>query len=209
MKTQSKPIVALASGALLLCGVLCQSAHAQAIILGPTTVDLADVNGTDSGPDALPVTYEVTQFTSGPYTGLYDYSYIVSPSAAEPAYVLGFEVEFNAAYSGAVVGTPTGGLASQNSEYSGITWATFIAPGETPDANDTLTFMSDQAPILGNANASGSAAPGPWASAPDGQQVAVPYTPAVPEPATTSLLAMALLIPTFARGIFRPRNVKN
>lgn len=205
MKTQSKPIIALASGAVLLCGLLCQSAQAQSVIIAPTTANLADVNGVDTLPNALPVTYEVTQFTSGPDTGLYDYSYIISNPTT--AYVLGFDVGFNSSDSGAVVGSPTGGIDSQNAEYSGITWDVQIAPGTTTAGpGNTLTFMSDIAPVLGNANASGSSAPGPWSSAPDGSQVAVPYTPSVPEPATTSLLAMALLIPTFGRRIFRPRN---
>jgi hypothetical protein len=209
MKTQSKPIVALASSALLVCGVLCQSAQAQSIIVAPTTVNLADVNGVDSGPTALPVTYEVTQFTSGPYTGDFQYSYIISPDAALPAYVLGFNVGFNTGYAGALVGgTITGGINSQNSEFSGVSWNTQIEPGAAPSSANTLSFISDNSPVLGDANATGSDTPGPWASAPDGAQVAVPYTPAVPEPATTSLLGMAFLVPTFGRRLFRARNFK-
>jgi len=206
MKTQSKPIVALASSAVLVCGVLCQSAQAQAIIEGPAVAVLADVNGNNSGPTALPVTYEVTQFTSGPDIGLYDYSYVVSNPVGDPATVVDFALSFNAAATGAVVGPISGGIASENYGVNGVTW---VQPTSSGSTSGTLSFLSDLAPVLGDANASGIGnPPGPWSSAPDGSQLPVPNAPAVPEPATTSLLAMALLAPAFGRRIFRERNFK-
>lgn len=196
MKTQSKPIIALASGAVLLCGVLTQSAHAQAVIDPTTTVTLADVNGNASGPTALPVTYEVTEDT---LTDVYTYTYSFSNPSGDTADVVNFQLGFNASQPGAVIAdTLSGGsFTPQNNGSTGVEFYFLggIAPG---GSSGTLTFESDDYPTMGNANAGGNNPPGPWASAPDGSPVPVPQI--VPEPTSLSLLALGVLVPAFRRG---------
>jgi len=188
MKTQSKPIVALASGAVLLFGVLCQTSHAQEIIAS-NTVTLADANGNTSGPTTLSVQYEVTE-TSGVFT----YDYVVSNplgdyQGANPNYVGGFEVRFDAADAG-ITGL-SGGFGSQNDGSSGVTWYLAVAPGGN---SGTLQFQSDNAYDLNTANATGSDnPPGPWNSLNSSELVAAPNPPVIPEPATTSLVALSLV----------------
>jgi hypothetical protein len=194
MKMQPNPIVALASGTILLFGVLCQTAHAQTVI-DNETVQLAANNGVAA--DDLTVQSEVTANLSGDYT----YTYIVTdPGAPNTAGWSTFQVEFNATPPGAVENgsVSPGGDPSGN---SGVNWNP-ISEYE-PTSVETLSFNSTYAPTLNTANATGGDVPSSWESIPAGADVYVPNSPVVPEPATTTLL---MLIPLLLA--FRPNLVK-
>jgi len=204
MKTHAKAIVALGSGAILLSGLLCQTAQAQTILAG--TAQLADVFGVDTGPESLTVSYLVN-LTAGVYT--YSYSVanpvgdvVLPPSqgAGSPEIVDAFSVAFNTAVPGAYVpGSQTGGTGQQNNGANGLFWSfTAVNPGTS---SPTLSFESLLAPILGNANASDTVPPSPWSSVPSGQEVPVPQ--AIPEPTTTALLALTLLLVPFRSTLRR------
>lgn len=198
MKIQPKPIVALASGAFLLLGLVCQTAQAQLVIDPATTVALADLNGngTAVGIDALPVTYEVTETITGPNSPFYTYSYTVNnttPSAA---------TDFNVDSGGITLpGAVLPGTISANGFLlgaSGVTWFTTVQPG----ASQTFSFESDLAPlIVGSANSSGDNSVGGWASLPNGSLVAAP--PAIPEPATMALFGLGSLLLGARKNLFR------
>ena len=200
MRTHTKPIIALASGAVLLSGLLCQTAHAQSVVLGQSyPVTLADLNGsgTASGPNALPVTFVVTDVPAdAPTPYLYSYTINNTSSGAGSWAVESFSVNFVS--TGANVVADVNAAGGQNGG-QGVEWSSiFIAPS----SSETLTFESDDAPVLGNANAGGAPnGPAPWASSPNGSQVAVPST--VPEPEVASLLGLALLLAPFRFALFR------
>jgi len=206
MKIHTKPIVALASGAVLLTGVVCQTAQAQLIPSWSTVADggtlspsvLADAIAQNTGPEALTVDFSVSQVL-----GAYQYTYTVNNPVGDvllnnngsptttPEIVDAFSVAFNTTLPGAyVLGSQAGGLFDQNNGVAGLNWAfAAVSPGSS---SPVLSFDSDMPPTLGNANASDSNPPSPWASNPDGQQVPVPST--VPEPTTIALLAGGLLL---------------
>jgi hypothetical protein len=212
MRIQTKPVIALASGAILLGSVgsvFCQTAQAQSVIIPWTTVPLADVVGVATGPDALAVAYEVTE---NPFDGVYTYSYTVdNPSPGNVAF---FTVDFN---TGAIIdgeaaflpGSITVGNANLGvaNGANGITWAFLSDPiSAGGGVSGTLTFQSDLAPETGNASATGNDnPPGPWASNGSAEQVAIPAQPpeVVPEPATTTLFALALLLLPFRSTILK------
>jgi hypothetical protein len=182
MKMQSKPIVALASGAVLLLGLLCQTAQAQSALLAVT-----------GGPvnTGLTVGYSVAD-----NSGVYTYTYTI---ADPPASVGTFSVDFPTAPPGEVVpGSITG-----SGEYEGISgatgttvvWYVNIAAG---GSGATLSFESLLPPALGNASATGEDS---WGSSPGGEQVSVPQ--AIPEPATTTLLALSLLFLAFRPNMLK------
>ena len=206
MKTHAKAIVALGSGAILLSGLLCQTAQAQTILAG--TAQLADVFGVDTGPESLTVSYLVN-LTAGVYT--YSYSVanpvgdvVLPPSqgAGSPEIVDAFSVEFNTTLSGAYVpGSQTGGTALQNNGVDGLFWSfTAVSPGSS---SPTLSFQSTLPPGLGNANASDGNPPSPWSSSPFGQQIPVPQPQITPEPTTTALFALTFLLLPFRSTLRR------
>jgi hypothetical protein len=210
MKKHAKPIVALASGAILLSSVLCQTAQAQTTIISSGKAILADTYGTEYGPEALTVTYSVTENASGVYTYNYtvnnpDYDIqIDNPSA--PEIFDAFSVVFDPTVTGAYAGHENGGPGSsfQLNGAGGLEWS--FNPAIAPGNSAVLSFDSDLPPTMGDANAYanelGNSPPAPWASGP-GEEVPVPNV-AVPEPATTTLLALtALLLPPFRSTLLR------
>jgi hypothetical protein len=202
MKTRKKPIVALASEAVLLAGLFCQTASAQSVVVGtPGSSILANAFGTSSGPEALSVSWLVTQ--SGP---IYTYFYQVNNPAGDvilnnngsptgtPEVVDAFSIAFDTTVLGAYIsGTQAGGSSDQNNGASGLFWS--FASVSPNSSSATLSFESDLPPTLGNANAQDANPPSPWSSSPFGQQVPVPAV--VPEPATTAMFAFSglLLLP--------------
>jgi len=173
-------MAALSFGGILLTGLLCQTSQAQTILYNSTATLPDNAGITD---DNLSVAYTVTEDASG----LYTYDYTVTNPGTDTATVSDFEVGFNTAT--ASVMNITGGGSVNN----GVDWDTVITPGNN---SGTLSFQSYDPPILANANANGAPnLPAPWASSnPGGTQVPVPSV--VPEPATTTLLALtALLLP--------------
>jgi len=197
MKMQSKPIVALASGAILLFGAFCQTSQAQTNI-----IILPDVNG-NTGDTALTVESIVSEDLSD---DVWTYKYQISNPSGDSSSMTSFTADFNAGYAGlggdsVLPGTLTGGVFSANNGFNGVTWYETIAPGTT---GGTLQFQSDFGPTSGNADATGSEnPPSPWASDSAGSQIPVPNPPSVPEPATTTLLALTLLLVAFRPGLLK------
>jgi hypothetical protein len=195
-----KTIVALAVGAILLCGLLGQTAQAQLLLNESGTSILADSFGTATGPEALTVSWSVVENVSLVYT----YSYSVNNPAGDvnlnngsPEPVDAFSVGFDTTAPGAyIIGSQTGGVFDENNGHGGLFWAfAAVNPGTS---SGPLSFLSDLPPTLGNANAQDANPPSPWSSYPDGQQVPVPLT--VPEPGTWVLVAMGTGLGVFLRG---------
>jgi len=211
MKMQTKPIIALASGAVLIAGVVGQTVRAQEIVPGPQpqavviplqTATLAEVGG--PGPN-ITVSYEVTQDV-GP-DNLFNYYYDVNNPGGNPATVGSLDVAFDSTVLGSVVGPvqpnpPTGVVlfGASTDSTSGVQWFfSGVAPGTI---SGTLGFQSAFPPTLGTANATGApSAPPTWASIPNGQDVPVPSP--TPEPATTALFALGSLAMAFRKNFLK------
>src|ERR1017187_2409213 len=199
MKIYSKTVVALVAGAILLSGLLGQTAQAVLLTESGTSV-LADAFGVNTGPEALTVSWSVVENVSLIYTYTYTVNNPVgdvvlnnngSPTST-PEIVDAFSVAFDTTVPGAFVpGSQIGGLYDANNGVSGLFWA-FAAVN--PGANSgPMSFQSELPPTLGNANALDQNPPSPWSSNPNGQQVPVPTT-SVPEPTSTTLLALTALL---------------
>jgi hypothetical protein len=171
--------MALASGAILLTGGLCQTGRAQEILNSSATLPGA-------ASVSIPVAYQVFD-----NSGVYTYDYEVSNPAGDSAAVLSFSVGFNSTTPGALV---AGGNGANNSGL-GVIWnPTIVLAGDT---SSTLSFLSDEAPIMGNASVNGTLnPPGPWGSTSD-PSTEVPVPSPVPEPEVTSLLSLAMLLLPF------------
>jgi len=179
----------------MLFGALCQTSQAQSILIESSDAVLASANGVAA--DDITVDYTVTQDTSSKlYTYTYDFSNPTSTALIES-----FNVGFDATPANAatdISGTQTGtgrAVVPQNNGPVGVTWLLFVQPSQSAN----LSFESTDAPILGNGNAGGSdtesESAAPWASSPDGTQLAVPETTSiVPEPGITALIAAGLLM---------------
>jgi len=208
MKMQSKPIIALASGSILLFGVLCQTTQAQSTLVDSGTAVLPAVD--DLGFDSLTVDYSVYFTTPAIGSDYYTYDYTVyNPSSGN---VADFNVGFDANAPDAVLPSSiTGGngpLPNQNVGGAGVNWYFETQTITQGNNSGMLSFESSFAPINdGNANASGGAnPPGGWGTDPDDPTdgvVAVPNVPVVPEPATTTLFALTLLLLAFRPNILK------
>jgi len=200
MKKNEKPIVALAAGAILLIGVLSQTAQAQSILVESGTSILANVFGTTTGSEALTVSWFVVENTT---SDIYTYAYNVNNPAgdvvlnnndtptATPETVVNFALSFNTTLPGAFIppGTVPVGGSLQNNGANGLAWAFDpVLPGTS---SPLLAFQSTLAPANGNASATGGIPPGPWSTVPFGQSVPLPRP--TPEPTTTALFALSLL----------------
>jgi hypothetical protein len=201
MKRYTKPVVGLSFSAALIAGIQCQTAQAQLSLLTPGgpadtgTSVLADALGTNTGPEAITISWSVSESLSDVYT----YTYVVNNPVGDvvldnngnptltPEIVDAYSVGFDTTQPGNyIMNSQIGGLIGLNNGSAGLFWAfTPINPGTS---SGPLSFQSDNAPILGNANAQDRNPPSPWSSSPDGQQVPVPG--AVPEPSTTALFAL-------------------
>ena len=200
-----KTIVALAVGAILLSGLLGQTAQAQLLLNESGTSILADSFGTATGPEALTVSWSVVESVTLGYT----YSYSVNNPVGDvvlgntglptstPENVDAFSVSFDTTVAGAyIAASQTGGVFDENNGNGGLFWAfAAVNPGTS---SGPLSFLSDLPPTLGNANAQDANPPSPWSSNPFGQQVPVPTT--VPEPGTWVLVAMGTGLGVFLRG---------
>jgi hypothetical protein len=202
MKKTTKSIIKLAFAAIMLSGLLDQTARAQSSILAPA---VAPVGGYGANPQE----YLTVYWSFLPAAGGFTYSYsiynptgdvLMNPDGTlkqTSEIVDSFQVSFNAAAPGALVSGPNGGLFSENNGVNGLFWVIPSLPAGSLSA--PLTFFSDLPPTMGNAQAEDSSLPSPWSStAPLGQPVPVPNTLApVPEPATMSLFTLSglLLLP--------------
>jgi hypothetical protein len=213
MKIHAKPIIALASGTILLSGILCQTAHAQSTLIESGSSSLADTFGTSIGAEALNVSWFVLENTT---SDVYTYGYIVNNPAGDvllnnndtpttsPELVNFFSVTFNTLIPGNYLSAsePVGGFI-QNNGANGLSWAfSDISPGAS---SGLLSFQSDTPPAMGNASAAGGSPPGPWSSIPDGELIPIPDAPTiVPEPTSMALLvlttALLLVFPVLSHG---------
>jgi hypothetical protein len=198
MKVSPYPFFVPPAGAALLMGLVCLSAQAQST--GSAT--LASIANPGVASDMLTVDYAVS-YTSGPNSSYYTYDYTIYNPGTSGALVETFNLAFDASQPGAVYDL-TGG--AQNDGNAGITWDVSVLPGQN---SETLLFESDFGPTMNNANAGGGNEDGgisaPWASDPGGQQVSVPNVAVVPEPATTTLIMLSLLLLPFGSHIFKRR----
>jgi hypothetical protein len=205
MNIRIKPIVAVASGTVLLSSFLCQNSQAQGSFYETGTSTLADVFGTTTGNDVLTVSWFVAESPDG----LYTYGFNVNNPAGDvelnnngtptttPETFNNFSITFNTTLPGAYVsGTEPVGGSLLNDGTSGLTW-TFpaVSPGTS---SPLLAFQSDLAPginsgSMGNVGVGGGAIPpSPWSSALTGQTVPVPRV--IPEPEITDMLALTALL---------------
>jgi hypothetical protein len=217
MKTATKLVILVASGAVLLCGALCGTVHAQSTliesgssILSPS---LAPTGGYASNPqEYLNVGWMVVESGSGVYT----YSYTVQNPAGDvilnstggltstPEIADSFSIDLNTAIPNAYLpGTQTGG-AFQEVNTIGLAWFFYpsISAGST---GPTVSFQSDLPPIMGNGSADGGVPPGPWSTVSlSGQEVPIPNAPiGVAEPTTTALFALTALLLLPFRAVAR------
>jgi len=203
MKRHVKPIVALVSGVTLLTGVVCPTTRAQDVLIESGSSILANSLGQTTGSEVVTVSWFVLENT---VSDVYTYGYninnpagdvvLTGPTAGQPETVNEFQLTFDATVPGAVISAsePVGGFYQDNGT-GGLLWL-FPTGGVTPGTTSALiSYSSDLGPGMGNASASGANSPGPWASNPSGQPVPVALPRAVPEPATLTLLAVALLLP--------------
>jgi len=217
MKNHVKLIVTLVFGVILLSGVLCPTVHAQSILVDYGSAYLANTLGQTSGSEVINVSYFVVENLA---TDVYTYDYTINnpvgdvelnnngsplltnpnnPNSTIPENIYSFSLSFDATVPGAVtsVDEPIGGYF-QNTGTSGLVWD---FPNVAPGGSVLIAFQSDLAPGPGNAIAEGASPPAPWSSNPNGQQVAVPR--AAPEPATTALLGLTLLLLPFRSTLRR------
>jgi hypothetical protein len=209
MRTEAKNMRTITSilpaGAALLYGMLCLSAQAQSTL----SANLASIANPGATSDMLTVDYGVsyTTGTTGPASSYYTYDYTLYNPSTSGALVESFNVAFDASVPGAVYDM-TGN--AQNNGDAGLTWEVSVLPGQN---SEILSFESDYGPTMNNANAGGGNEGGsisaPWASDPGGQQVSVPNVAPVPEPATTTLLTLSLLLLPFRSCIFRKRSARS
>jgi hypothetical protein len=209
MKIHAKPIIALACGAILICGSFCQTTQAKGMLNESGDSTLADVNGAATGPEALTVSWSVVETAPSDYVYTYtvnnpaDDVLLGGPNAGSPEIVDFFSVDFNTLVTGAVVSGPTGGTGSGVAA-GGVSWGLdtpVVNPGTT---SGPLSFDSELPPSPGDATANDSNPPAPWASFPDGQVVPVPGTGNFPVPDSTNsmaLLAGVLLLLPFGSAM--------
>jgi hypothetical protein len=216
MKTGAKPMVAMAFGAILLPGLLCQTAQAQSTLIESGSSALADVYGISTAPEALNVSWFVVENN---VSDVYTYEYTVNnpPGDVElngggsptttPETFNSFTITFNTTLPGAYLSgaAPVGGTVVNNGP-TGLTWN--LADVDPGGNSGILAFQSDLAPGLNNASAGGGAVgPSPWSTIPSGQPVPVPVPRGIPEPVTTDLFALtALMLLPFSstwRGLIR------
>ena len=151
---------------------------------GTSTLGSSSVTG-----NVITVNWEVSTTLN---LGVYTYEYQVVNPETDTTTVDFFNVSFDA--SAGNVLTTGGGSFSQEVDGLGVDWLIppVAAGSSTPALNSAgvLYFTSPLPPALGNANASDSNPPSPWASTgPDGQQLPIP----VPEPGTVTLVGIGLV----------------
>jgi hypothetical protein len=188
MKTQSKPIRVLASGAILLLGAVCQTVHAQGTLIDSNTVSVASSENVAAYNLSVQTEVFYNSSSATPYT--YDYT-VYNPSTdivgGFGQYVGSFQVGFNGAAPNAAVNFQPAGDDGQNEGSIGASWQLDVGPSQN---SGTLSFQSIYSPNTHTANASGDDT---WATLPNGQYVYAPNAFVVPEPGTTSLMVMTLL----------------
>jgi hypothetical protein len=209
MSTRIKPLQVISSFLIFISAALGQSAHAQGTLIELGSSTLANSLGTSVGPETLVVSWAVfDNSVSDVYTYYYNVSnpandVLLNPNGgptSTPESVDSFQVAFNAAGKGALLGPPAGG-ALASSDATGVSWYFFptIAAG---GSSGILSFQSDFGPGLGNAAANGANPPGPWSTAPNGQPVPIPHV--TPEPGILYLMGMsALLVLPFRSSLRR------
>jgi len=198
-------IFRLASGAVLLSGLLVQPLHAN--LLNESGVStLADALGVNSPPEALTISWSVVESPSF----LYTYSYTINNPAGDvllpgsgnpgqPEVVDSYQVDFNTGLAGALVGLPSvGGYDIGN----GIVWF-LSSPVTAGNSSAALTYQSDLPPTMGNASASDDNPPSPWSSYPSGEQIPVPGAARVPDSTSTAVLLGGIMILFPFRTAFR------
>jgi hypothetical protein len=200
MKVNTKAIVVLVSGAILLSAVPGQTNPATLLNESGTSI-LADSYHSESAPEAITVSWSVVENALDIYT----YSYTVNNPAGDvllnnegqptstpeivDSYSLGFDTTFPGAY---LSGSQTGGIYQQDNG-TGLKW--FLSPVAAGEKSGPLSFESYLPPTPGDANAMDANPPSPWASIPAGQPVPIPRVP--DSTATITLLAGVLLLLPF------------
>ncbi len=213
MKRDIKPILALTAAALLLSEGLCGTIQAQTVLKESGTTYLADIfSSSATSPETLSVSWFVLENTT---SGIYTYGYnLFNPPGdvalnnngtptTTPEVVNTLNLSFSVPTTGFFQLTPPAGGTAINNGPDGVTF-TFpdVSPG---NYSPLLAIQSSTAPDPANASADGGAVPpGPWSTVPNipnNVPIAVPQL--VPEPATTTLLGLALFALPFRGGLRR------
>jgi len=189
MKRQIGTVGALTSSALLLAGVLSQTAQANTISPGPIVLGTpgSSVMATPYGPvtDYLTANWEVT-LSAGVYTYLYDVSNPITDTDTVDSYIVTVP-------SVDVIGGSAAGGTSATVGPTGVTWT--FPPVGLGGTSALLSFKSLLPPVYGAANAADSAPPSPWSTlALGGTPVPVPGTLTVPDGGLTVALLGGSLI---------------
>jgi hypothetical protein len=200
MKIHIKPLIALASGPVLIAALFCQTAQAQQVVENPGpplapggsisgVTTMADtgapgIPAVNTGPEALTVDWSVAE----PLPGTYIYSYdvfnplndviLTGPAAGNPETIAGFSITFPNG-PGAIISPILGGTVGTPNP-DGVSWL-LISPAIAPGTDSTtdyggvaMSFASALPPSDGNANAHDSSVPSPWDSSPYGGYFPVP-----------------------------------
>jgi hypothetical protein len=208
MKTHIKPIIVLVSGGVLLSAMTCQTARAQTTIESGTAY-LIDVEGDSPSSPAgmnedLSVVYSVTELGS-----VYTYNYTIqNPSgdvllnginAGQPETINNFTISFDAQSGTTVLSTAPNGYSPLVLPGAGVTWSfSSISPG---GSTEEMSFTSPLGPGSGYGDVQDANEPSPWGGVGVGQPLPVPD--AVPEPATTTLLALTTVSLLLFRSMLR------
>jgi hypothetical protein len=181
MKINAKSVVVLASGAIMLPGLLCQTAQAQGLLNESGESILADALGTATGPEALIVSWSVVENASDIYT----YTYTVNNPSGDVRLnnkgrptstreiVDSFSVDVNTRVPGAYLpGSQIGGSYQQN---NGVDLKWYFGDVEPGHNSGPLSFESYLPPTPGDANAADANPPSPSFSIPDGQNSSLPW----------------------------------
>jgi hypothetical protein len=202
MKINKKPLLAMVCGPILLCAAVCQTAHANVVMVETNTAVLADSQGANTGPEALQVGYSVTEDTPD---DIFTYTYNIFNPAGDvllngggPEKVDFFAVDFNTTTPGSYFDQTGGTFGGANP--TGLFW--FLKTPEVFAGNysGALSFESLIGPTMGNGSASDGNPPSPWDSSPDGSQLPVP----APDSASTmTLLGGVMMLLPFGKRIAR------
>jgi len=198
MRNHLKPNIALACGAMLLFGMLCQSANAE------SGTSILATQATTDPSEQLTIDWSVVE-NSGVYTYTYD---VYNPSgdvlwpATDPAVPESFEDFYIGVNYSLVTSISDGGTDFGSHS---IKW--FLDPSIAPGSSTgDLVITSDYGPVMSSAKANDQNEPSPWNTTYAGG-TPIPVPGAVPDTANTMILLGSTLVLLPLARLFRKSSV--